>query len=277
MDLLQQGLQHLADPFASWLDVVDVILVTLVLYNLMLLIRGTREVQILIGIMILVVFYYIARTLELRAVETTLENFFIVLPVAIIVLFQREIRRALATFGSTPLLGFSDQRKVASTFDDLVLAAATLAERKIGALVVIERLEGLRNWVENGVRLDSLVSIDLLISLFTPTTPTHDGAVILQGDRIAAAACFLPLTQNPELSKEFGTRHRAALGISEETDALALVVSEETGIVGAAIGGEFFRPLEPKDLRNLLYKYLVTDLASPELGRPEMNAPEPSR
>ena len=264
MELLQQGLQHLVAPFSGWLDFLDVVLVALVVYNLLLLIRGTREVQILIGILILVVFYYAAQVFELGALTATLRTFFAVLPIAIIVLFQHEIRRALATFGSTPLLGWSDQRKVVSTFNELTLAAATLAERKIGALIVIERLEGLRNYVENGIKLDAVVSLDLLISLFMPTTPTHDGAVVIQGDRLAAAACYLPLTQTPELSKDLGTRHRAALGISEETDALAVVVSEETGTISVAFGGEIIRPLESKDLRNLLYKRLVTELSSPE-------------
>lgn len=265
MDLLQQGLRYLAEPFTGWTDVVDVLLVTLVLYNLLLLIRGTREVQIVIGILILVLLYYVARGLELPALETTLENFFTLLPVAIIILFQREIRRALARFGSNRFWGWSVQRKVASTFNEMVLAATTLAERRIGALIVIERLEGLRNYAENGIQLDAVVSLDLLINLFSPGTPTHDGAVMIQGDRIAAAACFLPLTQNPELSPDFGTRHRAALGISEETDALALVVSEETGTLSVAIGGRIHRALESKDLRNLLYKYLVTDLAVSEV------------
>lgn len=265
MDLLHQGFQLLIAPFSDWLDVLDVLLVTLVIYNLLLLIRGTREVKILIGILILAVLYYTARSLDLRALGSTLRTFFTVLPVAVIVLFQHEIRRALAAFGSTPLFSWSDQRKVASTFNEITLAATTLSDRKIGALIVIERLEGLRNYVENGILLDAVVSLDLLISLFIPTTPTHDGAVIIQGDRLAAAACYLPLTQNPELSKDLGTRHRAALGISEETDAVVVVVSEETGHISIAFGGEIIRPLESKDLRNQLYKRLVTEISAPEV------------
>ncbi len=259
MDLLLQSLQSLAEPFSSWLDVVDVLLVTLVFYNVLLLIRGTREVQILIGILILVVLFYTAQALELRALETTLQNFFIVLPVALIVLFQQEIRRALATFGSTPLLGWANKREVASTFNEITLAATTLSERRIGALIVIERLEGLRNYIENGIELDAVVSVDLLITLFDPDTPTHDGAVIIQDDRIAAAACFLPLTQSQKLSTELGTRHRAALGITEETDAAAVIVSEETGAISIAFGGEMVRDLESKDLRNRLHQFLLSD------------------
>lgn len=264
MNPLRQGIQQLIDPFAGWADVVDVLLVAIVVYNLLLLIRGTREVQILIGILSMVVVYYAAQAFGLTALEATLRNFLIILPVAIIVLFQHEIRRAFASFGSTPLWGFATQRQVASTFNEVVLASTTMAERRTGALIVLERLEGLRNYVENGIQLDAVVSIDLLINLFTPGTPTHDGAVIIQGDRIAAAACYLPLTRNPALSQEFGTRHRAALGISEETDALVVVVSEETGTISVAFGGEFFRPLESKDLHNLLYKFLVTDVYAAE-------------
>ena len=145
---------------------------------------------------------------------------------------------------------------------EIVTAATTLADRRIGALIVIQRLEGLRNYIENGVEIDARVSYDLLINLFSPETPLHDGAAILQQDRIAAAACFLPLSLNPEISKDHGTRHRAALGISEEADALAVVVSEETGTISMAIGGELIRDLDSKSLRNALYKYLITDLGS---------------
>ncbi len=261
MDL---SLEQLLQPVSRSIDVLDVLLVTLVLYNLLLLIRGTRAVQVLIGILALVVLFYAAGTFDLPALRTTLENFFKILPVAMIVLFQHEIRRALATFGSTRLWGFTGQQKVATTFNEVVLATTTLAERRIGALIVIERREGLRNYVENGIVLDAEVSLDLLISLFTPETPTHDGAVIIQGDRLAAATCFLPLTQKAELSKQFGTRHRAALGITEETDALAVVVSEERGEISLAFEGEMYRRLESKDLLNLLYKNLLSEAHRPE-------------
>ena len=137
------------------------------------------------------------------------------------------------------------------------MAASTLAESKIGALIVFERREGLRNYVENGIQVDAEVSIDLLVSLFFPDTPTHDGAVIIQGGRIAAATCFLPLTRSSELSTQFGTRHRAALGITEETDALAVVVSEETGEISLAVGGEFQRPLSSSSLLTLLLQHLT--------------------
>ncbi len=244
----------------GWRDVVDVLIVAIVIYNLLLLIRGTRAVQALLGILFLGAFYYLARFAGLVTLETILEKFLIVLPFAILVLFQHEIRRALSSFGRNPFWRLAAHEEGAAAFNEIVLAATTLAGRKIGALVVIERLEGLREYIENGVRLNAEVSFDLLISIFTPDTPLHDGAVIIQGDRIAAAACFLPLTLNPELSKEFGTRHRAALGISEETDAVAVVVSEETGVISVAFEGQMIRDLDAKTLRNTLYKYLITDL-----------------
>jgi len=244
----------------TWRDAVDILVVAIVIYNLLLLIRGTRAVQMLLGIVFVGIVYYMARIVELPTLQKMLESLLIVLPFAIIVLFQQEIRRALATFGRNPLWGLTKQQKVVRSFGDIVLAATTLSSRRIGALIVIERLQGLRTYVENGIPLDADLSYDLLINIFTPDTPLHDGAVIVQDDRIAAAACFLPLTPNPELSKEFGTRHRAALGITEETDAVAVVVSEETGIISVCFDGEMTRDLDGKSLRNTLYKYLVTDL-----------------
>lgn len=249
----------------TWRDAVDVLVVAVIIYNLLLLVRGTRAVQMLGGLAFVGVVYYIAQLAELPTVQKILENLLIVLPFAIIVLFQQEIRRALANVGRNPLWGLTKQQKVVSSFGDIVLAATTLSSRRVGALIVIERLQGLRNYIENGIPLESLLSYDLLINLFTPDTPLHDGAVIVQDDRVAAAACFLPLTANPELSKEFGTRHRAALGITEETDAVAVVVSEETGIISVCFDGEMIRDLDGKNLRNTLYKYLITDLY-PQVG-----------
>jgi diadenylate cyclase len=244
----------------TWRDAIDILAVAFVIYNLLILVRGTRAVQMLLGIVFVGIVYYLARLADLPTLQWLLESLLIVLPFAIIVLFQQELRRALANFGRNPLWGFGKQQQVESTFGEIVLAATTLSSRRIGGLIVIERLEGLRNFVENGIVLDALLSFDLLINVFTPDTPLHDGAVIVQDERIAAAACFLPLTPNPELSKEFGTRHRAALGITEETDAVAVVISEETGAISVAFDGELIRDLDGKSLRNTLYKYLITDL-----------------
>lgn len=258
---------NLADliQMVTWLDVLDILLVALVIYNLLLLIRGTRAVQIILGIIFIAVAYYVAGAVELLTLQELLAKFLLVLPFAIIVLFQQEIRHALASFGRNPLWGLGAHRQVESTIKEVVLASTSLSDQKIGALMVIQRLEGLRNYIENGVTIDAQISYDLLINLFTPDTPLHDGAVIIQQDRIAAAACFLPLTLNPELSKNYGSRHRAALGISEEADALSVVVSEETGSISLALNGELIQNLDSKTLRNSLYKYLITDLsAQPE-------------
>jgi diadenylate cyclase len=244
----------------TWRDAVDVLAVAIIIYNLLLLIRGTRAVQMLLGLFFLGLVYYVAVLAELPTLQRILENLLIVLPFAIIVLFQQEIRRALADFGRNPLWGLAKQQKVVASFSEIVLAATTLSGRRVGALIVIERLQGLRDYVENGIALDAEASYDLLINIFMPDTPLHDGAVIIQDDRIAAAGCFLPLTTNPELSPELGTRHRAALGISEETDAVAVVVSEETGAVSLAFNGELTRDLDGNSLRNSLYRHLVTEL-----------------
>ena len=260
------ALQQVLLPLSSVRDIVDVLLVAVLLYNLLLLIRGTRAVQVVIGILVLVLIYYSARFLELPALETTFENFFIILPLAILVLFQHEIRRALANFGRTPLWGLGHRQSLAKALHDVALAATTLSERRIGALIVFERQEGLRNYVENGIAVDGILSLDLLIALFHPDSPTHDGAVIVQGARLASASCFLPLTRNFELSKELGTRHRAALGICEETDAVAVVVSEESGQISLAIGGHLHRGLDSNALLTLLFKMLISDLGSSASG-----------
>lgn len=243
-----------------WRDLIDILAVALVVYNLLLLIRGTRAVQMLLGLLFLGLLYYISRVAALPTLQQILESLLIFLPFAIIVLFQHEIRRALASFGRNPLWGLAQHQTVEGTFNEIVLAATSLSSRRIGALIVVERLDGLRNYIENGIVLDAVVSYDLLTNIFSPDTPLHDGAAIVQNDRIAAAACFLPLTLNPELSKDFGTRHRAALGISEETDAVAVVVSEETGIISVAFDGQLVRGLDSKALRNTLHKYLITDV-----------------
>ncbi len=244
----------------DWRDAVDIVLVAIVFYNILLLIRGTRAVQMLYGMILLAVVYYLARLFQLTTLQTILETFLILLPFVVVVLFQQEIRRALARFGRNPLWRLTGQQKGETIFQEVVLAATHLASKKIGALIVIERTEGLKSFSENGIALDANVSYDLLVNIFNPDSPLHDGAVIIQGEKIVAAACFLPLTLSSGLSTEFGTRHRAAIGISNETDALAVVVSEETGTVSVAFDGELERGLDAKDLRNTLYQHLVTEL-----------------
>jgi diadenylate cyclase len=252
----------------SWRDVIDIALVFVVIYYLLLLIRGTRAVQILLGILFLGGIYYLAGSVQLVTLQSLLFRFLSLLPLAIIVLFQQEIRRALANFGRNPLWGLSAQTKVHSTIQEVEVAASALSASRTGALMVLQRLEGLRNYIENGVEIDALVSHSLLVNLFSPETPLHDGAAIIQQDRIAAASCFLPISSSSGLSKELGTRPRAAIGITEETDALAVVVSEETGGISIALGGQLQRNLDAKALRNKLYQYLIRDIGT-QVGRPK--------
>jgi len=215
--------------------VLDILLVALVLYQLLQIVRGTRAAHILAGVLTVVIIYQIALQLGLETLRSMLSSLAPYTAIAVIVLFQQEIRRALGRLGRKRLLG---GYHLPESTEEIMLAVAALSRDKTGALIVLERDAGLRTFVESGVRLDSHVSRDLLLSIFTPGTALHDGAVIIQKDRIAAAACFLPLSVRPEVSSRLGTRHRAGLGITEESDALALIVSEETGAMSAAATGE---------------------------------------
>jgi diadenylate cyclase len=248
----------------TWHDFVDILVVAILFYNLLLLIRGTRAVQMVTGMFLVAGVYYLAQLGKLVTLETIIEKFLIFLPFAVIVLFQHEIRRALANFGRGPYFGRAGSQNLQSAHADVVLAATALASRRFGALIVFERREGLRNYAEAGIQIDALLSYDLLLNIFTPDTPLHDGAVILQGERIAAAACFLPLSTDSELSKEVGSRHRAALGISEETDAIALVVSEETGRLSLAIDGQLESLADGKALRARLHELLAAESQTSE-------------
>lgn len=237
-------------------DLADIVGVAVIVYGLLLLIRGTRAVQVLLGILVLVGISYLAKLLGLLTLEKLLENFVLVIPFAIIVIFQDQIRAALATFGDTSFWGFGTRETGEDVLNDILRAASDLAKDRIGAIIVLEGRQGLREYIEKGVRLDSAVSRDLLVNIFTPGAPLHDGAVIVQGGRIAAAACFLPLTRQSRLDSAVGTRHRAALGISDETDACAIVVSEETGGISLATAGDLRRNLDSGKLHDLLLEHL---------------------
>lgn len=222
-----------------WRDAIDIALVALVVYRILVMFRGTRAVQMLGGLACLVVGSLFARRLELYSTQWILDNFWSFWVIALVVLFQPELRRALARIGESrlfPALGTSRAER-AHVIDELVDAVESLTARRIGALVVVERSAGLRQYAELGVALDALVSADLLVSVFLPYSPLHDGAVFIRGNRIVAAGCFLPLSRNLQIARSLGTRHRAALGITEETDAIAVSVSEETGRVTIAMGG----------------------------------------
>jgi len=240
----------------TWRDLLDVGVVAILFYNLLLLIRGTRAVQMLSGLLFAALLFFVARTTGLLTLEAIIEKVLIFLPFAIIVLFQQEIRRALVRLGRNPLLGRRTISRLEATVEEIALAVAAMASRRIGALIVVAREEGLRNFSENGIAIDGRVSYDLLVNVFTPGTPLHDGAVIIENGRLVAAACYLPLSASVELSKRYGTRHRAAVGISEETDAVSIVVSEETGQVSLAVAGNLARDLDGGNLREELLAYL---------------------
>ena len=237
-------------PSISWWDLLDIALVSVLVYELLLLIRGTRAVQMALGGSFLIGLFFLSRWLGLETVNWVIRNLATYVVFAIIVLFQADIRRALAHFGRAPFFRYFERVSSADeTIEELVVAATTLSSKRIGAIVVIERQIGLRNYIEGGIPLDATITYDLLASIFQPGSPLHDGAVIVQADRAAAAACFLPLSVNPRVSRELGTRHRAALGVTEESDAIAIVVSEETGIVSLAVGEGLERGLLADTLR----------------------------
>ncbi len=230
---------------------LDILIVALLIYQFLMIIRGRRAVHVLMGLAVLVVIYAIAVWAKLDLLRTILATLAPYTPIALIVMFQAELRRALARLGRRPFLGVSQlERRELS--QEVVLAVARMAQNKTGALIVVERKIGLRTFIESGVSLDAAVSRDLLCSIFHPGGALHDGAVIIQGDRISAAACFLPLTTNPLLVTELGTRHRAAIGISEESDCVAIVVSEETGKVSVATFGEIEIDVPLERVENLL-------------------------
>jgi diadenylate cyclase len=233
-------------------DIVDILIVAYLIYRLLLLLRGTRGAQMTLGLVVLLLFYTLTQYYQLRTLEWLFTNALTYVVFAIIVLYQNEIRRGLAGLGRSSWFGGRRRSTGTEHFDEIILAATTLASKKIGALIVVERDIGLKNYAESGIALDAIPTYDLLVTIFSPNTPLHDGAVIVQRNRIIAAACFLPLTLDPYLSKELGTRHRAAIGITEETDAVAIIISEETGTISAALEGRITRNLDGAGLRDIL-------------------------
>ena len=262
---MSAALERIAAFFAGaefgWRDALDVLIVAFLIYQLLLLIRGTHAVQMALGALVLVLVYWVSNLLDLETVNWILRTFLPYVVFGIIVVFQAEIRKALAHLGKTPLLGAFQSEKTEGVIDEVVLALTTLASDKTGAIVVLEREIGLRAYIETGIALDAIVTYDLLISIFNPGTPLHDGAVVIQGNRLAAGACFLPLTTNPQLSRALGSRHRAAIGVTEDTDALAIVVSEETGTISLVAGGQIRRGLDGRALKQALLEALDVEEA----------------
>jgi diadenylate cyclase len=240
------------------LDVLDILLVSVIVYRLLLIIKGTKAAQMLIGLGVLLIASLLSRYLELYTVDWLIQSFWAQAVIALIILFQPEIRRALAQMGEAQFLPSFTSAEELKSLEEIVRAAVALANRKIGALIVIERETSLKDFVEVGTPLDAKVSKELLMSIFHPASPIHDGAVVIKGNRIVAAGCFLPITLSPEVSKALGTRHRAGLGLAEETDAVVIVVSEETGIISLAISGKLETNLDMGKLRNVLTDLFTT-------------------
>jgi len=260
----------LARPHISMISVIsilDIVLVAILIYQFLVLVRGTRAAPMLVGVATLGLAFYFARLGDLRTLNWLLSTLLPFVVFALIVVFQSEIRHALANLGSRISLMRSSS-SVADVYDDIVLAANLFSQNQTGALIVIEREIGLRTYIESGVSLDARLSYDLLATIFRPSAPLHDGAVIVQRDRIAAAACFLPLSMNPVLSTQLGTRHRAAIGITEETDAVAVIISEETGTISMAVAGSIERELTVERLRERLSHLLRRYAPAPSLPSP---------
>jgi diadenylate cyclase len=278
----------------SVISIIDILLVAVIIYEFLALIKGTRASLMVVGVAGLGLAFYLSRLGTLSALNWVISTLLPYTVFALIVVFAAEIRQALARLGR----GLTFSRTSGSegdAYDDIVLAANLFCQNQTGALIIIEREIGLRTYVESGVPLDARLSYDLLATIFRPSAPLHDGAVIVQNDRIAAAACFLPLSMNPVLSTQLGTRHRAGIGVTEETDAIAVIVSEETGSISLAVSGKIERDLSVDQLRDrlgeLLRRYVppstlptpisngseVLDISGPESARGSQSRPADSR
>lgn len=234
-----------------WIDLVDVLIVAFIIYRLMLLVKGTRAEKMLWGLAIIVLVYFISQRMELFTLHWILSNFLSSIVIIVIVVFQRDIRRVLVQVGKTSLFGRGERLRE-ELFEELARATFQMSEKKTGALIVLERNVGLGDYLEMGIDVDAKVSSEMLVSIFNPTSPTHDGAAIIRKGRISRVGCFLPLTKDPEISKTLGTRHRAALGLTEETDAAVIVVSEETGEVSLVSDGKIDRNMNAEAFRQRL-------------------------
>jgi diadenylate cyclase len=260
-------------PHISVISVIDILLVAYIIYQFLALIKGTRAALMMVGVAAVVIAIYFLRLGDLTALNWLVSTLIPYAVFALIVVFSGEIRQVLARLGRT--LTFN--RNVSSSaeaYDDIVLAANLFSQNQTGALMVIEREVGLRTYIESGVALDAHLSYDLLATIFRPSAPLHDGAAIIRGDRIAAAACFLPLSMNPVLSTQLGTRHRAGIGVTEETDAIAVIVSEETGGISMAVGGKIERDLTVELLRERLGELLRRFVPPATLPTPISNENE---
>ncbi len=240
-----------------WTDVCDILIVSFIFYRILLFIKGTRSAQIIIGLIFIFILYQLSNTFGLLTLNWLLNNFLQSIIIIIVILFQQDIRVALSRFGKNILVKSSETMTDIGVIDEIVKACVSLSFKKIGALILIPRETGLKNLIEIGHEIDAVVSKELLETIFVPATPLHDGAVLIEEGRIKAAGCFLPLSTNPDISKELGTRHRAAIGITEESDAVTVVVSEETGNISVAVNGKLTRNLDSDSLKRVLKNLII--------------------
>jgi len=247
---------EMLQDFRPLVDLLDILIVAFIIYRIILLIKGTRAVQMLLGLAVILIVYVVSQVVGLYTLHWFLDNFLSSLILVIIVIFQSDIRRALMHVGRNPFFAGMSYREEKEVIEELAQASAVLASRRIGALIVIERETGLKDFLEIGTEIDSRVSSDLIVSIFHPASPIHDGALVVQQGRMTRAGCFLPLSQNPDISKTLGTRHRAAIGLTELVDAIVIVVSEETGKVSVVLGGRITRDLDMESLKKVLKRTL---------------------
>lgn len=251
---------HLILENVSYKDLVDVIIVSILIYQLLMIVHGTRALQMLVGIGMLFILFWVGLTFKLYSLNWILAHFFDSFFIIAVVLFQDQIRAALATVGSKrSLIGFLTKKESDFDFEEVIEACGAMSREKIGALIVLERTNGLLNYMKTGTRLDSKVHSDVIYAIFQSSSPLHDGAIVISSGKIAAAGCFLPLSKNVEIDRHLGTRHRAALGITEVTDAITLTVSEESGNINLSVGGKFYLCDSESKLRYYLKQLWLND------------------
>lgn len=263
-------MNYFADlTWKGWIkDIIDISIVSYIIYKLILLVRGTRAVQLLKGIIVLVATWALSTWFNLYTLKWLMNQMFTFGVVTILIIFQPELRRALEQLGRGSLFSRSSvvERDISDRINEIIKSINYMAKRKIGALIVFERNTGLSDYIESGIQMESIVSSELLINIFIPNTPLHDGAVIIRGNQIMAAGCYLPLSENPFISKELGTRHRAGIGVTEVCDAISVIVSEETGQVSLAVGGMIVRDIKDESLISKLFEELNPN-SKPRVGQ----------
>lgn len=247
--------------FIRWQDILDILIVTVIIYRGLLIIKGTKAAQMLIGLGVLFLALLFSKYLGLYTIDWIIQSLWAQIMLALIILFQPEIRKTLAQMGEARFLPSFASAEELKSLEEIVKASISLANRKIGALIVIEKETNLKDFIEMGTPLDAKVTRELLLSIFHPSSPIHDGAIIIRSNRVIAAGCFLPLTLSAEVSRTFGTRHRAGIGLTEETDAVVIIVSEETGSITTAVGSKIEKNVDMGSLRDFLTDNFITPKA----------------